>query len=628
MSFRTGSALMACLLSPFVPAGDASAGVRYVDADATGAATGASWADAYPTIGPAVGASSSGDEVWVAEGLYVETVPVKPGVKLYGGFHGTETVLAERAGLYDTTILSGDVLQNDLPGFVNYGENLPVLLNSLPNVSASAVVDGFTVRHANGHAFDTPGNVKSSPTVRNCAFVENLSAQEGAAADVGPFSHPTFEDCSFVRNRAFRGGAAQSFGTNSGVTFRRCAFVDNRADFHGGALDLINLSSSLVECCVFTGNEAESGDGGAIFAGGIELVIRGSRFHGNRSENDGGAVATAASMKLVALSSVFSGNHCGATGGALLSHGGGNSRFVNLTVAGNSSGGSAGGMENRGNPTVANSVFWGNTAPSGTTEQQNFRSVFGTPSAFDANLVEGLVTTYGGTGNVAGVPMLVDLDGFDDVLGTADDDLRLADLSPCIDAGDTASAFLAGISLDADKQERFEENPAVPPNVPPPGTPQVDIGAYEWRDCNANAISDAVEAHLGTSMDGDGNGLLDECETICQKDLGYAGPGSTTIAVCGHLLSTGNASTFTLTAPATATAATILASTVFQPTFDPGLGAFLVPAPPWVAFTFPTSGGASLPVPGGFAASVFVQAASHGGAGVELSNALRIDFLP
>ena len=47
-----------------------SAAIIYVDADATGSASGLDWTDAYTTVQDALAAATSGDEIWVAEGLY------------------------------------------------------------------------------------------------------------------------------------------------------------------------------------------------------------------------------------------------------------------------------------------------------------------------------------------------------------------------------------------------------------------------------------------------------------------------------------------------------------------------------------------------------------------------------
>lgn len=51
----------------------AAATVYYVDADATGAATGLSWTNAFTDLQSALAVATSGDEIWIAEGVYKPT---------------------------------------------------------------------------------------------------------------------------------------------------------------------------------------------------------------------------------------------------------------------------------------------------------------------------------------------------------------------------------------------------------------------------------------------------------------------------------------------------------------------------------------------------------------------------
>jgi hypothetical protein len=86
-----------------------AAGTIYVDFDAIGAATGANWTDAYTSLQDALTAATSGDQIWVAEGIYypdvgsglidddrTETFTLVDGVGIYGGFIGTESSVGER----------------------------------------------------------------------------------------------------------------------------------------------------------------------------------------------------------------------------------------------------------------------------------------------------------------------------------------------------------------------------------------------------------------------------------------------------------------------------------------------------------------------------------------------------
>ena len=89
----------------------------YVDDTANGANDGSSWFDAYVDLQNAIRASRPGDEIWVAEGIYVPTQDARrrtafeliSGVKHYGGFKGTEVTLQERDWRRHKTTLSGNI---------------------------------------------------------------------------------------------------------------------------------------------------------------------------------------------------------------------------------------------------------------------------------------------------------------------------------------------------------------------------------------------------------------------------------------------------------------------------------------------------------------------------------------
>ncbi|HRI60590.1 MAG TPA: hypothetical protein PK228_12720, partial [Saprospiraceae bacterium] len=89
----------------------------YVNHAAPGVNTGQSWADAYINLQSALQSAQTGDEVWVAEGIYFPTATTErtlsfepaSGVQLYGGFAGTETELAQRDWQVHPTVLSGDI---------------------------------------------------------------------------------------------------------------------------------------------------------------------------------------------------------------------------------------------------------------------------------------------------------------------------------------------------------------------------------------------------------------------------------------------------------------------------------------------------------------------------------------
>jgi len=70
--------------------------------------TGDSWATAYSTVQAGIDdADVLDEEVWVVEGTYAESISLKSGVALYGGFAGTETLLSQRDVGAQPTILDG-----------------------------------------------------------------------------------------------------------------------------------------------------------------------------------------------------------------------------------------------------------------------------------------------------------------------------------------------------------------------------------------------------------------------------------------------------------------------------------------------------------------------------------------
>jgi len=78
--------------------------VLYADRTATGTANGTSWANADPEVVMAISAARSGDEIWIAKGIYYPDYDaqththtgnrdlrfvIKSGVTIYGGFSGS-----------------------------------------------------------------------------------------------------------------------------------------------------------------------------------------------------------------------------------------------------------------------------------------------------------------------------------------------------------------------------------------------------------------------------------------------------------------------------------------------------------------------------------------------------------
>lgn len=226
----------------------------HVRPDAAGNASGLDWANAFPDLHDALAAAQAGDVVWVAQGEYRpdsgsnrnRRFTLKSGVKLYGGFSGMETTLAQRDWTAHPTLLSGNIGNP-----ADSTDNAYTILY-LPWPDSSTLVDGFNFRH--GYAGSDTSFASSSPTLsggavfvqanngialpgfRHCIFRDNYAAAFGGAVFVSgqntQGNTPLFFDCRFINNKAYRYGGAiciANGGNNydRGVEFENCEFIKN-----------------------------------------------------------------------------------------------------------------------------------------------------------------------------------------------------------------------------------------------------------------------------------------------------------------------------------------------------------------------------------------------------------------
>jgi Concanavalin A-like lectin/glucanases superfamily len=141
--------------------------IRYVKPTATGTGNGTSWANASANLQAMINASAPDDALWVAAGTYKPTTyptgctgcsntkeytfHLQNGVRLYGGFAGTETSLASRDWVTNSTILSGDLNGDDVVSgsgatltITNQSENVYHVVLSVSDDNTT-VLDGFTI---------------------------------------------------------------------------------------------------------------------------------------------------------------------------------------------------------------------------------------------------------------------------------------------------------------------------------------------------------------------------------------------------------------------------------------------------------------------------------------------------
>ena len=249
-----------------------------VTTNGAGRRDGMGWANAFDNVQAAIDRATSGDEIWIQEGVYrptrllepattsdarTKTFILKGGVSLLGGFGGTETNVASRNPALRRTVLSGDLSGNDTtvwPPDASRSENAYHVLTALAQ-SERIVLDGLSI---------TGGNAN------NTNFVQ---PNNGSVIPAGENPHEV-------------GGAGILL--ESSLEMRQCETSFNHAINLGGLL-LVNLQSTTTArldliSSTFSKNLSSSGDGGAVVAhgatnpssiGNVQLRAVGCLFEAN-----------------------------------------------------------------------------------------------------------------------------------------------------------------------------------------------------------------------------------------------------------------------------------------------------------------------------------------------------------
>ncbi len=414
--------------------------VLYVRAGTGGLNHGTSWSNAFLSLKTCLdfvhNNPTAVSEVWVAAGTYKPTnsvdamnsLVIPGGLRLLGGFGGWETAAHQRDPAANITILSGDRLGNDGPGFANRSDNHRHVI-TMDGVGGDTVISGFTIRAG-----------------------EALSSGDAALGGgmLLTQSSPVIADCVFEGNRASaRGGAVYTLGGSP--HFINCRFVNNHAGSSGGAAASVGGAPEFFGS-VFHGNTAASG--AAVHAEGGALALTNCTLAYNTATIGGSSALVSAAFDL------------------------------------------------------RNSILWGNAANETTDQSAQFHHDSG-PLMISHSIIQGWT---GGPGAFSADPNFLDAAGEDTVLGTIDDDLRLAAYSPAVDGGDTAAlpADAADVDDDADTTEPIPLDAAGAARVF--GACPVDIGAYEFDSARA------------ADIDGDCRVALDEY-ALFAACLNLSGPG-------------------------------------------------------------------------------------------------------
>ena len=289
--------------------------------------------DDEPTIGAGVAAASAGDTVLVASGTYHEDdIWMKDGV-----------CLTSETGQADCVTIDAQ-----FQGKVFYCQAIG---------SESSII-GFTMTMAHGAILCRDG---ASPTIRNCVFTANSTAQMGGGMYCDLGATPVVENCTFQGNFALYGGAIACTQASSPM-FSDCVFSGNISNnLYGGAVYCTDESDPVFTDCEFTGNTAQSG-GAACLHQRSAPTFTDCSFSGNSANSGGGINCSLAFPTLTNCS--FSGNTAEYNGGAMSCNNSG-PVLVGCKLSDNSANKGGAVMCLHCDPTLTTCTFSGNTASEG-----------------------------------------------------------------------------------------------------------------------------------------------------------------------------------------------------------------------------------------------------------------------
>ncbi|MCI5090928.1 choice-of-anchor Q domain-containing protein [Phaeodactylibacter sp.] len=328
----------------------------------TGTGNGSSWANATSDLQAAIDNTCGVTEIWMAAGTYKPAdyptgctgcssprdyaFVLSSGVKVYGGFAGTETALIERTP-GNETILSGDI---DNDNTLNDGNTHHVVLSI--NNNDQTLLEGCTV--TGGYS---PDEGSASITIES----EEIYSYD-AGGLVAKNSNALFTNNKFVNNLGYHGGGA--YVDRGSARFENCQFEDNRSD-GGYGIGLYTYDAAvMIDNCHFENNNDDDAYGGGCYLEDGNVDLKNSTFVNNSAYEGGGLYTDDASLTVD--SCVFDGNSAYDEGGGYyLAYGRGtvkNCTFVNNTAD------DGGGLvldEDSSDLTIENCTFTGNTAEDG-----------------------------------------------------------------------------------------------------------------------------------------------------------------------------------------------------------------------------------------------------------------------
>ena len=334
---------------------------------------------------------------------------------------------------------------------------------------SDTILEGFTITGGNA---DTGGgmlNIGSSPTIINCIFTNNHAGDRGGGM-YNREGNPTIIASTFDTNSAVEMGGGM-FNLLARPTVRECLFTNNFSNKGAGMRNYIN-SHAIVTNSVFSHNHAGEEGGGMDNRKNSNVVVTACIFEGNTAGSGGGGMhnyvgKAEATGNPIIINSLFIGNS--APSGAGIRNNDPDPTIINTTIAYNEGAGIS--SRNGSAPIIENSIVWGNSGG----------SFDGTSSRFSVVSYSDIEGGFDGMENLNVDPLFVN---------PAGNDYHLAIDSPVINAGNNNAPYPEDfLYFDIEGNSRFIG-----------GT--VDMGAYE---SDASCSEDDYDLDTYTACGGDCN---------------------------------------------------------------------------------------------------------------------------
>ena len=466
-------------------------GTFFVKSNGSDALSGASWGTAKQSITNAMNAASSGDQIWVASGVYTQLVTMKDGVALYGGFNGTETALAQRNWSANLSWIHGNWKGSVVTIPTGAGQNT--------RIDGMAITGGaFTTTFGGGIACSGAGPVIAN----NFIFGNTALGSIGGGIYLNFYQNvPPVAQPIVTNNIIYQNTALGSIGEAAGICVRNSSpliawnkILFNVAGDKGGGIACFGNSQPTIANNIIEANGAS-----------VDAIGLGGGILATADDYDGQPVFFAVSSPII-INNVVAANGADSGGGLALvdtpaAAGGGGALVVNNTIVANSGSGVYFG---NASPTNYNNLIAFNSAgverlDSSTIMFKN-NDVYGNSVLAQNTDFVGIPSAIGFNNNISADPQ---------VANQRIGDFRLEPQSPCVNAGLTAAMVPGWPDRSG--------NPRITGSA-------VDIGAYESTGATISSPTPII--HVSSTGNDANDGLTwPTAKRTVEAGINAAAPG-------------------------------------------------------------------------------------------------------